>query len=117
MNSDARKSDLLLIIVAVMLIIVVFGYSLFDSPKFNSISTEFLTTVAVITQSSSETVVNINTATAEELMQLKHIGEKKAQLIIEYRELNGKFRTVDELKLIEGITQNVLDANKGKITV
>ena len=117
MNSDGRKSDLLLIIVAVMVIIVVFGYSLFDSPKFNPISTELLTTVAVITESSNETVININTATAEELMQLKYIGEKKAQLIVEYRELNGKFRTVDELKSIEGITQNVLDANQGRITV
>lgn len=117
MKSDDRKPDLMLIAVAVIVMIVVFGYSVFDSPKFNAIETVLLTSSTSAVQVTEETVININTASAEELTQLKFIGEKKAQLIVEYRELNGKFRSVDELKSISGITQNIIDANKGKITV
>ena len=117
MDSDNRKSELLLIIVAVIVMIVIFGYSLFDSPKFNPISTELVTTVTVASQTNQEKVININTATAEELMGLKYIGEKKALAIVEYREANGRFRSIEELKSISGITQNVIDANRDRMTV
>ena len=117
MISDDRKPDMMLIAVAVIVMIVVFGYSVFDSPKFNAIETVLLTTETAAVQVTEASVININTATAEELTQLKFIGEKKAQLIVEYRELNGKFRSVEELKSISGISQNIIDANKGRITV
>lgn len=117
MDSDNRKPDLFLIIVAVIVMIVIFGYSLFDSPKFNPISTELLTTVSSVVQSVQEKVININTATAEELTELKYIGEKKALAIVEYRESNGRFRSIEELKSISGITQNIIDANRDRMTV
>ncbi len=47
--------------------------------------------------------VNINTASAKELMALKGIGEKKAQDIIKYRKANGKFKTVTDLTQVKGI--------------
>ena len=48
--------------------------------------------------------ININTAPAEELQRIPHVGEKLASKIIEHRELNGPFRRVEHLMLIPGIS-------------
>ena len=119
MINDEKKPALLLMIITVIVIITVMMYSVFDSPKYNPIKTELITTQRFykITTVVYDELININTADIEELMKLKHIGEKKAEAIIEYRELNGAFRSVDELKEVSGISQNIIDANKGRITV
>ncbi len=52
----------------------------------------------------SESAVNINTASAEELKKLPRIGEKTANEIIEYREKYGRFRKPEYLLLIQGIS-------------
>ena len=48
-------------------------------------------------------VVNVNTATAEELTALPGIGEKRAQAILEIRKEKGGFKSVDELTEVKGI--------------
>ena len=48
--------------------------------------------------------VNLNTASADELTRIPHIGEKLAAKIIEFREANGPFRRVEHLMLIQGIS-------------
>ena len=52
----------------------------------------------------SETALNINTASAEELARLPQIGDHFAQKIIEYREAHGPFRRPEHLMLVEGIS-------------
>ena len=47
--------------------------------------------------------VNINTATAEQLQELPNIGEVRAKAIIAYREANGGFQAVEDLKKVNGI--------------
>lgn len=60
--------------------------------------------------SDIEATININTATAYELAQfLPTIGEVKAQNIVEYRELIGGFKSVDELIEISGIGEKTLE--------
>ena len=66
---------------------------------------------------SSGDLVNINTADAEKLATLKGIGPALAQRIIEYREQNGAFKTVDEIKNVRGIGDKKFAAFKDKITV
>ena len=66
---------------------------------------------------SSGDLVNINTADVEQLSTLKGIGPAMAQRIIDYREQNGKFKNVDELKNVRGIGQKKFDALKDKITI
>ena len=60
--------------------------------------------------------ININTATIEQLVELKGVGEKTAQHIIEYRE-KKKFETVDELINVKGIGEKTLAKIRDQITV
>jgi competence protein ComEA len=53
---------------------------------------------------AAENAININTASADELTRIPHVGEKLAEKIIEHRELNGPFRRVEHLMLIQGIS-------------
>ena len=61
--------------------------------------------------------ININTASAEELTQLKRIGPKYAEKIVAFRKANGAFKSVEELVNVQGIGQKTLEVNKDLITV
>lgn len=69
---------------------------------------------------SSETPngkININTATVYELMTLDGIGEVKAKAIVEYREKNGYFKSINDITLVKGIGEKTLEKNRNKIMV
>lgn len=66
---------------------------------------------------NKESVISLNTATKEELMTLSGIGESKALLIIEYRETNNGFKTIDEIKNIKGIGDSIFEKIKERLTV
>lgn len=61
--------------------------------------------------------VNLNTASADELMTLPGIGESKAMSILSYREERGGFGSIEELKNITGIKEGVYSKIKDYITV
>lgn len=65
----------------------------------------------------SNELININTATAEELQKLPRIGPSTAKKIIEYREQHGDFKTIDELKNVPRIGEKTFDKLKDMITV
>ncbi|OPY57794.1 MAG: ComE operon protein 1 [Pelotomaculum sp. PtaU1.Bin035] len=62
-------------------------------------------------------LVNINTADLSQLDTLPGIGPSLAQRIIQYRETNGPFKTIDELKNVSGIGDNRFKDLKDRITV
>ena len=61
--------------------------------------------------------VDINTANKETLMSLSGIGESFAERIIEYREQNGGFKTIQELTNIRGIGQTLVEKNRDLLTI
>ncbi|QSZ42344.1 hypothetical protein GJV85_09580 [Sulfurimonas aquatica] len=62
-------------------------------------------------------LVDLNNATAAELLQLNGIGKAKSQKIINYRELNTCFKSLDELGNIEGISKKLIASNRSNITL
>ena len=61
--------------------------------------------------------ININTATAQELMQLHGVGSKYAARIIAYREKYGPFKIPEDLMQVSGIGQKTFEKNEKIIIV
>jgi competence protein ComEA len=61
--------------------------------------------------------INLNTATIDELQTLSGIGAKKAQDVIDYREANGPFSTVDALADVSGFGEKTIDRLRDAVTV
>lgn len=61
--------------------------------------------------------VNINTASASELITLDGVGESTAAKIIAYRQANGSFASIEDIKKVSGIGDKKYEAIKDRITV
>ena len=89
-----------------------------EIPNKNEVDEE----VAVISQGVLETnnkegLININKATESELDTLPGIGPSRAADIISYRESNGGFKSIDEIKNVKGIGEASFEKLKEKITI
>ncbi len=66
---------------------------------------------------NSTGLIDINTATIEELEQLPGIGPTKAEAIVQFRDSNGSFRSTDDLLLVPGIGESTLSQILPYITI
>lgn len=66
---------------------------------------------------SSNKKINLNSATLEELQTLTGVGESKAKSIIEYREKNGNFKNIEDVKNVSGIGDALYEKIKNNITI
>ncbi|MGM0212878.1 helix-hairpin-helix domain-containing protein [Enterococcus sp. AZ109] len=72
----------------------------------------------IATDKSEDTEkININTADSSQLQQLSGIGVKRAQDIINYREENGSFQSIEDLMNVSGIGQKTLENLRNSITI
>ena len=118
--SESSKPVILVITATVIVFAATVLIMFFDKPKYNDIKDIKVTVSATVSEAvttSNEEAVNINTANTEELTKLFGIGEKRASDIIEYREKNGRFRSIEELTNVNGISESVLQKNADIITV
>jgi len=69
------------------------------------------------TETNQEQKININKADVATLATLPGIGPSKAQSILTYREENGQFQTIDDLKNVSGIGDKTFEKLKDAITV
>ena len=61
--------------------------------------------------------IDLNSADAKTLASIKGVGEKKAEAIIDYREKNGKFTTIDDVLKVKGIGNKLLEVIKQEVEV
>jgi comEA protein len=118
--SESSKPVILVITATVIVFAATVLIMFFDKPKYNDIKDIKVTVSATVSEAvttANEESVNINTADAEDLTKLFGIGEKRASDIIEYREKNGRFRSIEELTNVNGISESVLQKNADIITV
>jgi len=74
-------------------------------------------TTAKTAEPAKAATVNLNTATADQLAELKGVGPKLAETIIKHRETSGPFKTPEDLMNVKGVGQKVFDQNKDRIVV
>lgn len=76
---------------------------------------------ATITNNSSndskDGIININYASLSKLQNINGIGEVKAQSIIDYREKSGGFKSIEDIKNVEGIGDKTFEKIKDKISI
>lgn len=61
--------------------------------------------------------ISLNTATVAQLRQLQGVGEKKANLIVEYRQKHGGFKSIEELQKVKGIGIKNFQKNKASLSL
>ncbi len=80
-------------------------------------ATKFPSTASGSQTEAATGTINLNTATATELQTISGIGAKRAQDIIDYREANGGFTSVEELKNVSGIGDKTLEKLKSEVSI
>jgi competence protein ComEA len=92
-----------------------FGLNLLGDKQMN----RFLMLLAALVMATFNVfaAVNVNTATQEQLESLNGIGPAKAKAIIDYRQKNGGFKTIDELEQVPGVGKGLLGKIKNDVTL
>jgi competence protein ComEA len=89
-----------------------------ETPKKQNVSNKVIQTeISLAPSTSSSNLININTATSDELDKLSGIGSATAKKIIEYREKNGGFKTKEDIMKVSGIGESKFQKIKDNIIV
>jgi competence protein ComEA len=115
-----KQEKILFVITALMAAIIV-SYNLFFIPKLSMLdpnkSEIILQNKPESETNTKELLININSASIEEMTKLNGIGPAIAERIIDYRENNGGFYDVNEIKNVRGIGDKIFEKIKNNITV
>ncbi len=70
-----------------------------------------------VERSVLEGVVNINTATAEQLQLLPGVGEVRARAILSERKGRGGFKSIEDLRAVKGVGDSLIERMRPYITL
>ena len=118
-KTNVTKAEKLLLGITAVFLCVLTGLYVFDAHSAGRHETVVTTQVEVPRETLTPdfTPLDLNTATAAELMELPGIGEKLAERIVAYRAANGPFSSVEEIMEVEGIGEGKFADLEGRITV
>lgn len=91
------------------------GENLNSSAIEEEVSSQLVYTPSAATENSA--LIDLNMADAAKLQELNGIGEKKADLIIQYRKEQGPFQTIEDLMKVKGIGEKTFEALKDQVWV
>ncbi len=80
-------------------------------------STAATTPAPAQVEQADQVRLNINTASAEQLMELKGIGKKKAEAIIAWRTEHGNFSSIEQLADVNGISDKFVAEHKAELSI
>jgi len=118
-----RRADFTLIILLIITLIAIAACVIYCRFSYSDIKSDYKvsgTYVSDYNSMQSENTsgkININTADISSLCTLNGIGESKAFEIISYRTANGSFKSIDELKNVDGIGDATFEKIRDSITV
>lgn len=124
-KSKSDNSEKVLIITALVMFAVLIGYNAFFIPPISEniqISGDIIKDQETSEENSESSknktgLININTASKEELTELTGVGPKIAERIIEYRKTHGGFSSKEEIMNVKGIGKKIFEKFKDDITV
>lgn len=107
--------NLSMLIMTIAIVIQIFSYG--EITKNPPPEIKPVTTISIEIPELENGLVNINTANFHQLWSIKGLGEKKAYAIIEYREQNGDFSSIDDLVKVSGIGEKTIEQIRKYITI
>lgn len=106
---NKKSSQFVLIGLACLLLGSILIFQVYDVPPLYPDSHPGEIKAAQSVQPKPPVMVNLNTASAEELMTLEGIGAVKADAIIQYREESGGFSTISEVMNVKGVGESTFE--------
>ncbi len=88
-----------------------------DGQKIEVLTHDELAMEKELQKEAEDGLININTASASELMTLPGIGKAKAEQIIAYRQSNGLFKSIDEIKNVSGVGEGIFKKINSQIKI
>ena len=129
-KNDSDNSEKILIITAIIMFAILIGYNAFFVPpvseniqisgdivKNQDTSDEENKKEDTENEKNKSGLININTASKDELTELTGVGPKIAERIIEYRKSVGRFTKTEEIKNVTGIGDKTFESIRDYITV
>lgn len=112
-----KNSQFVLVGIALLLLGGILLFQVFNVPSLQTNSQNKLTQDTTRESTTQVVALNLNTATAEQLMNIEGLGVVKANAIIHYREENGGFSTVEEIMEVSGIGEAIYEKTKNFLCV